>query len=98
MPTTTTTTKKPAKKSASGKEPTKKVIEFVQDTGHSYDIHKGLIEFFGFDKFKGTQEVVINTLLSGRDSFVIMPTGGGKSLCYQLPALLMEGCAIIVSP
>ena len=97
MPTTTTT-KKPAKKSATGKELTKKVTEAVQDTGHSYDIHKGLVDFFGFDKFRGTQEVAINTLLSGRDTFVIMPTGGGKSLCYQLPALLMEGCAIIVSP
>jgi ATP-dependent DNA helicase RecQ len=65
---------------------------------HSYDIHKGLLQFFGFDTFKGTQEQAINSLLSGRDTFVIMPTGGGKSLCYQLPALLMEGCAIIVSP
>ncbi|MEP7163119.1 MAG: DNA helicase RecQ [Ferruginibacter sp.] len=53
---------------------------------------------FGFDGFKGPQEEIINTLLSGRDSFVIMPTGGGKSLCYQLPAMISEGVAIIVSP
>jgi len=66
--------------------------------GHSYDIHKSLLNYFGFDKFKGTQEQAINSLLSGKDTFVIMPTGGGKSLCYQLPALIMEGCAIIVSP
>ena len=65
---------------------------------HHYDIHAGLLEHFGFDTFKGTQEQAINSLLNGNDTFVIMPTGGGKSLCYQLPALIMEGCAIIVSP
>lgn len=54
--------------------------------------------FFGFDKFKGNQEKIIKNLLSGNDTFVIMPTGGGKSLCYQLPAILSEGTAIIVSP
>ncbi len=57
-----------------------------------------LQEFFGFDKFKGDQEAIINSLLGGEDIFVIMPTGGGKSLCYQLPALMMEGTAIIISP
>ncbi len=57
-----------------------------------------LKSFFGFDGFKGNQEKVIKNLLSGRDTFVIMPTGGGKSLCYQLPAILCEGTAIIVSP
>ncbi len=63
-----------------------------------YNIHDGLQRYFGFKEFKGTQEKSINSLLGGQDTFVIMPTGGGKSLCYQLPALLMEGCAIIVSP
>jgi ATP-dependent DNA helicase RecQ len=57
-----------------------------------------LKNFFGFDKFKGMQEEIINNVLEGQDSFVIMPTGAGKSLCYQLPALMMDGVAIIVSP
>ncbi|MBK8847525.1 MAG: DNA helicase RecQ [Bacteroidetes bacterium] len=57
-----------------------------------------LIKFFGFDQFKGLQEPVIRSLMEGRDTFVIMPTGGGKSMCYQLPALLSKGTAIIVSP
>jgi ATP-dependent DNA helicase RecQ len=63
-----------------------------------FDLHKALQERFGFDKFKGTQEKVIESLLAGHDTFVIMPTGGGKSLCYQLPAMVSEGVAIIVSP
>ncbi|HRI20543.1 MAG TPA: DNA helicase RecQ, partial [Panacibacter sp.] len=62
------------------------------------DIYEGLRIHFGFEKFKDRQEEAINSLLDGRDTFVIMPTGGGKSLCYQLPALILEGCAIIVSP
>jgi len=57
-----------------------------------------LKSFFGFTKFKGTQEIIINSLLANKNTFVVMPTGGGKSLCYQLPAILLEGTAIVVSP
>src|SRR2546422_732028 len=59
---------------------------------------EALQEFFGFGKFKGEQEKIIRSLMSGKDTFVIMPTGGGKSLCYQLPAIMSEGVAIIISP
>ncbi len=62
------------------------------------DLHASLKKYFGFSKFKGLQEEVISTILQGKNAFVIMPTGGGKSLCYQLPALMQEGTAIVVSP
>lgn len=62
------------------------------------DIHKELKKYFGFDQFKGLQEKVIKSIISKKNTFVIMPTGGGKSLCYQLPALIQEGTAIVVSP
>ena len=62
------------------------------------DLKGALRTYFGFDSFKGKQEDIINNVLNGNNSFVIMPTGGGKSLCYQLPALLSEGTAIVVSP
>lgn len=80
---------KPAPKKAAAKK---------EKDGHSYDIYEGLKKYFGFEKFKGRQEEAIHSLLDGNDTFVIMPTGGGKSLCYQLPAMLKPGCAIIVSP
>jgi len=71
------------------------MIETVETTT---DLHEKLQFFFGFKKFKGEQEAIIRNILNGNDTFVIMPTGGGKSLCYQLPALMSEGVAIIVSP
>ena len=92
----TSTAKKAApKKPAKVKEanPAKKRTEPFQ-----FDLHEALQEHFGFSTFKGTQEKVIESLLAGHDTFVIMPTGGGKSLCYQLPAMVSEGVAIVVSP
>ena len=57
-----------------------------------------LKRYFGFDSFKGNQEAVIRNVLDGKDTFVLMPTGGGKSLCYQLPSLLLDGTAVVISP
>ena len=62
------------------------------------NLQEKLLSYFGFDSFKSNQEAIIRTLLNGEDVFVLMPTGGGKSLCYQLPSLLMDGVAIIISP
>ncbi|MDE6170507.1 MAG: RecQ family ATP-dependent DNA helicase, partial [Duncaniella sp.] len=64
----------------------------------NHDLHSALKKHFGFDTFKGNQEAIMSGLLDGHDVFVLMPTGGGKSLCYQLPALMMEGTAIVISP
>ena len=61
-------------------------------------VTEALKKHFGFDTFKGNQKAIIENVLAGKDTFVLMPTGGGKSLCYQLPSLMMEGTAIVVSP
>ena len=73
-------------------------ITAVSNTPKDSALHQALLENFGFDCFKGNQEAIIKSLLSGKDTFVIKPTGGGKSLCYQLPAIISNGVAIIVSP
>jgi len=67
-------------------------------TAKKQNLSEALKKYFGFDKFKGDQQAIIQNVLNGRDTFVLMPTGGGKSLCYQLPSLLMEGTAIVISP
>ncbi len=85
------TAKKAAPRKSAGA--TKTALKYT-----SADLHNALQENFGFKKFKGDQEQIIQSVLTGKDTFVIMPTGGGKSLCYQLPALLKSGVAIIVSP
>src|SRR4030095_4661688 len=85
------TTKKPTK-------PNGATLSKSKPKSKGIDLHKALHEHFGFDNFKGNQEKGIEAVLAGQDTFVIMPTGGGKSLCYQLPALISDGLAIIVSP
>ena len=62
-----------------------------------HNLTEALKKYFGFDKFKGDQEAIVQNVLDGKDTFVLMPTGGGKSLCYQLPSLLMDGTAIVIS-
>ena len=89
-----------AKRKANNKEtPTEAATKTTKKTSqHRFDLHKELQESFGFKKFKDNQEKAVESLLAGHDTFVIMPTGGGKSLCYQLPAMICDGVAIIVSP
>ena len=94
----TSTAKKTARKDDGAV--TKKTVKTKEASPSKkrFDLHKALQENFGFSAFKGTQEKAIESLMAGHDTFVIMPTGGGKSLCYQLPAMVSEGVAIIVSP
>ena len=88
-------TAKATKKQTSAK---KKNTTSEQKPVHKFNLEDELVKNFGFSGFKENQEQIIESLLSGRDTFVIMPTGGGKSLCYQLPGLVLDGVAIIVSP
>lgn len=86
----------PTKKST---KPSKKEVKKNTPTVISTDLlYQSLLDNFGFKAFKGNQEAIIQNLMAGKDTFVIKPTGGGKSLCYQLPAIMSEGVAIIVSP
>lgn len=91
-----TSTKKAASKTA--KTPKKEANKSKNGTISTSVLYEALQEHFGFSSFKGNQESIVKTLLAGNDTFVIKPTGGGKSLCYQLPAIISEGVAIIVSP
>jgi ATP-dependent DNA helicase RecQ len=76
----------------------KQINKLETTVGAELSLQVSLNKYFGFDSFKGEQEAIIKSLLDGKDTFVIMPTGGGKSMCYQLPALISEGTAIIISP
>jgi ATP-dependent DNA helicase RecQ len=78
--------------------PAPKTKKKSSSTHTGIDLLDPLQQYFGFDAFRGNQEAIIHNLLAGNDTFVIKPTGGGKSLCYQLPAMISEGCAIVVSP
>ncbi len=99
-----TASKKAATKKAAGAEKSTKTpkekttAKPAAGTNNNGDLIEALKQHFGFDKFKGLQHDVISSLLAHKDTFVIMPTGGGKSLCYQLPALMLPGTAIIISP
>jgi ATP-dependent DNA helicase RecQ len=88
----------PTLKSKTKTNLSKSISKIVKEPTDQQNLTSQLQKYFGFNKFKEPQEEIINSLLSGRDTFVIMPTGGGKSLCYQLPAIISEGCAIVVSP
>jgi len=68
------------------------------ETGISLTLKERLKEIFGFSQFRGEQEAIINNVMAGHNTFVIMPTGAGKSLCYQLPAIATEGVAVVISP
>ena len=93
-----TVTKKPSAKAVSTVKSNNKKNDKPKTAKKSIDLKACLQEYFGFNAFKGNQEAIIESLLAGNDTFVIKPTGGGKSLCYQLPAIISPGCAIIVSP
>ncbi len=96
-----TTIKKPKKPISIKKKkekPSQRIAVKAISVEKNLNLKAQLQDYFGFDGFKEPQETIIKNLLSGKDALVIMPTGGGKSLCYQLPAIISEGCAIIVSP
>lgn len=80
------------------KKSTKTAKKAAPSKNNEVDLLSPLRQYFGFEAFRGNQEAIIQNVLCGKDTFVIKPTGGGKSLCYQLPALISEGCAIVVSP
>jgi len=95
----TTKTAKPATKKTTAKTTTTgKLVNKRLSPAANVNLAEELQQHFGFNGFKGPQEAIIQSLLAGQDTFVIMPTGGGKSLCYQLPAVICEGVAIVVSP
>ena len=99
MATVKKATQKSDKIVGANKTPKKGTASSDVHVDHTSDaLRAALRTYFGFDQFKGNQERIIQSVLAGKDTFVIKPTGGGKSLCYQLPALMSEGCAIIVSP
>jgi ATP-dependent DNA helicase RecQ len=93
-----TTNNKKAKSANDGPSYQVTKDEVIATTANNKELVTALKKHFGFERFKGEQEKIIESLMSGKDTFVIMPTGGGKSMCYQLPALMMEGTAIIISP